>query len=273
MNKNFNLDGKVVIITGGAGLLGEKHAEAIAEVGGIPVLFDINKGSLNRIKDRIINTYFSECMCVVGSVSQESDVQYMVDKVMDRFGHIDVLINNAALNPKVEKGSDVEFTRLENYSIDNWNEELSVGLTGSFICSKIIGPIMAKQGKGVIINISSDLGLIAPDQRLYKKEKLKDSQQPVKPVSYSVIKHGIIGLTKYLATYWPDKGVRANALCPGGVYTNQSEEFVEELTSLIPVGRMASLDEYKSAIQFLCSDASLYMNGSCLTMDGGRTCW
>lgn len=132
---------------------------------------------------------------------------------------------------------------------------------------------MARRGKGIILNISSDLGVIAPDQRIYRKEVLADNLQPVKPVTYSVVKHGLIGLTKYLAPYWADKDVRVNVLCTGGVYNNQPQEFVKKFTNLIPMGRMAEKGEYKGAIQFLCSDASSCMTGSCMVMDGGRSCW
>ena len=132
---------------------------------------------------------------------------------------------------------------------------------------------MAIQKKGVILNIASDLALIGPDQRLYKKEGLSDDNQPVKPVTYSVVKSGLIGLTKYLATYWNDEGVRVNALVPGGVYDGQSEDFVEKISKLIPLGRMADVDEYKSSVAYLISDASSYMTGSILVVDGGRTAW
>ena len=162
---------------------------------------------------------------------------------------------------------------MENFSTDQWNLELSVGLTGSMLCSKIFGYEMSKNGKGVILNISSDLGTIAPDQRIYKKEGLPENEQPVKPVTYSVIKHGLIGLTKYLATYWADKGVRCNALCPGGIYANQSDDFVKRLTDLIPLGRMANIDEYKAAVAFVVSDASSYMTGASIPIDGGRSIW
>jgi NAD(P)-dependent dehydrogenase (short-subunit alcohol dehydrogenase family) len=141
------------------------------------------------------------------------------------------------------------------------------------LCSQIFGQMMAKKGEGVILNIASDLSIFAPDQRLYKKDGLQPEQQPVKPVTYSVIKHGLIGLTKYLATYWADRGVRCNALSPGGVFNEQGEEFVKKLTNLIPMNRMASKDEYRGAVQFLCSDASAYMNGQNITMDGGRSVW
>jgi NAD(P)-dependent dehydrogenase (short-subunit alcohol dehydrogenase family) len=133
---------------------------------------------------------------------------------------------------------------------------------------------MADSGRGgVIVNIASDLGIIAPDQRIYSQSHLEPHLQPVKPVTYSVVKHGLIGLTKYLATYWCDQGVRCNSLSPGGIYTNQDELFVAKLSSLIPLGRMAKVDEYRGAVAFLCSDASSYMNGANLVVDGGRSVW
>ena len=194
------------------------------------------------------------------------------DSLLSEYGHIDILINNAAVDPKVEQKSGKNLSRLENFSIDQWELELAVGLTGAMLCSKIFGYEMAKKGKGVILNISSDLGIIAPDQRIYKKEGFPENEQPVKPVTYSVIKHGLIGLTKYLATYWPGK-VRCNAICPGGIYTDQPEEFIKKLSDFIPINRMAQENEYKAAVVFLVSDASSYMTGSNLVVDGGRSCW
>ena len=149
---------------------------------------------------------------------------------------------------------------------------MAVGLTGAMLCSKVFGYEMAKKGKGVILNISSDLGIIAPDQRLYEKPGFAENQQPVKPVSYSVIKTGLIGLTRYLATYWPKK-VRCNVLCPGGVETGLPTEFVEKVVTRIPMNRLAELDDYQGALIFLLSDSSKYMNGSVLSIDGGRSIW
>ena len=164
-------------------------------------------------------------------------------------------------------------SRLENFDPDVFHQEVEVGLTGAILCASIFGKKMADNGGGAIINISSVLSSISPYQELYKLADVAPEAQPVKPVSYSVIKSGLHGLTLYLATYWADCGVRANALSPGGVFNDQGEDFVKRITSLIPLGRMANHDEYRSIIQFLCSDASSYLNGQNIVMDGGRSVW
>jgi NAD(P)-dependent dehydrogenase (short-subunit alcohol dehydrogenase family) len=192
--------------------------------------------------------------------------------VLARCERVDGLINNAARNPKVE-GAGLSATRFEQFSLESWQADLDVGLTGAFLASQAFGAHFARQGRGVIVNIASDLGLIAPDQRIYRRPGLADDEQPVKPVTYSVVKGGLVMLTRYLATYYAERGVRVNTLCPGGVYNQQPEDFVERLTALIPMGRMAKRDEYRSALVFLCSDASSYMTGQNLVIDGGRTCW
>jgi NAD(P)-dependent dehydrogenase (short-subunit alcohol dehydrogenase family) len=186
---------------------------------------------------------------------------------------VDILINNAANNPKVESDGSRAWSRLENFPLEVWDDDLRVGLTGAFLCSRVFGAEMAKRGKGVILNIASDLAVIAPDQRQYRQSGVAEDQQPVKPVTYSVVKTGLIGLTRYLATYWAASGVRVNAISPGGVFNHQPDAFLQQLYQRIPLGRMANADEYQGAILFLCSDASSYMTGSNLVVDGGRTCW
>ena len=165
------------------------------------------------------------------------------------------------------------WSRLERFSLEQWQADIAVGLTGAFLCSQIIGTEMARRGNGVILNIASDLAIIAPDQRIYRRPDLAEDQQPVKTCSYSVVKTGLIGLTRYLATYWADKGVRVNAISLGGVYNGQPDEFVQRLTELVPMRRMADVDEYQGSIVFLCSDASSYMTGANVVVDGGRTVW
>ncbi|HEX7621810.1 MAG TPA: SDR family oxidoreductase [Anaerolineales bacterium] len=269
----FDITGRVAVITGGTGLLGQQHAEAIARAGGIPVLADIRLDTIDSQSTAFKQRFGDQACGIRTDITNPQSVKALLAEVLNRFERVDILINNAANNPKMEKTTDVEFSRLENFSLKQWEADLSVGLTGAFVCSQVIGSEMAKHQKGVIVNVASDLAVIAPDQRLYRKSGLPPEQQPVKPVTYSVVKTGLIGLTRYLATYWADAGIRVNAISPGGVYNNQSDEFVQRLANLIPLGRMANPDEYQSAILFLCSDASSYMTGTNLVIDGGRSCW
>lgn len=278
MSKNipsiFNLSGKVAVVTGGAGMLGQMHAEIIAEAGGTPVIADVRGPDAKVIANTIAKKYNISALGVKTDITSKEEVENLRDVVLKKFGSIDILINNAANDPKVkEEGSGATWTRFENFSQEIWEKDISVGLTGAFLCAQVLGTEMAQKGSGVIINISSDLGIIAPDQRLYEQEGLPTGEQPVKPVTYSVIKTAMIGLTRYLSTYWAKKGVRVNALCPGAVEAGQPEEFKERLYSRIPMNRMANKDEYQGAILFLSSDASSYMTGSIIAVDGGRTCW
>lgn len=273
MLNKFSLNNRVSVITGGAGLLGQQHAVAIAELGGVPILWDVDANKLDEAVTALHAQGFSHAQGEIVDITCKQSIENSANKLISRFGQIDILINNAARDPKVTPDSDLSLNRFENFSVDAWLADLNVGLTGALFCCQIIGTQMANKGHGNIINIASDLGIIAPDQRLYRDETLPEHQQPVKPVSYSIIKHGLIGLTKYIATYWATQGVRCNALAPAGVYNQQPEKFVQRIAQLIPMERMAEIDEYQGAIQFLASDASSYMNGSVLTIDGGRTCW
>lgn len=271
----FEIKERVIIITGGAGFLGKKHAEAILDGGGIPVLIDISEERLEKVKKELLEAYPDSIVDIYkADIKNRNVMDSLAAQIYEKYGHIDGLINNAANNPKVESDSkNMKNIRFEDFPIEMWLDDISVGLTGALVCSQVFGSIMAKQNKGVILNISSDLGIIAPDQRIYQKDGLKDEEQTVKPVTYSVIKHGILGLTKYIATYWAQKGVRANSLCPAGVFNNQNEDFLAKLSNLIPMGRMADSDEYKGTILYLLSDASSYMTGATVIVDGGRTCW
>lgn len=279
MNKafeKFDLTGKTALITGAAGLLGVEHAAALLESGAGVVLTDIGEASLAAASESLSrNADSARILTRVMDVSLPDAIRVVAQELADSGKRVDILVNNAAIDPKVKGDHGVmETSRLENFPLDQWDLQIAVGLTGAYLCSQVFGSAMAKDGKGgVILNIASDLSVFSPDQRLYRKKGLTDDMQPVKPVTYSVIKAGLIGLTRYLATYWADRGVRANALSPGGVFNGQGEEFVQRLTSLIPLGRMATQNEYRAAVQFLCSDASAYMNGQNIVIDGGRSVW
>jgi NAD(P)-dependent dehydrogenase (short-subunit alcohol dehydrogenase family) len=275
MNDIFNLKGKVIIVTGAAGLLGFEYCKAILNANGTPILLDINnsllKSKMVELKELYPKSVFES---YIVDITNESIIKENCKDIISKYGKIDALINNAANNPKIENSDNMNFSRLENFSTDIWNNDLNIGLLGSFLCTKHYGYLISKNPNGgSIINISSDLGIIAPNQNLYKKDGLIDELQPVKPVTYSIIKHGLNGLTKYVSTYWADKNVRCNSICPGGVFNKQSDDFINKISKLIPLQRMANKDEIAGTLIYLLSDASSYVNGAIINIDGGRTAW
>ena len=270
----FSLKDKIIVITGASGLLGKKHAEAIAACGGIPILLDLSKTVVDDIAKSLFQKFSVEAKGFEIDITNESQVEKNAKLIFKQFGRIDGLVNNAANNSEDGKGKGNNYSRLENFPIETWNKDIAVGLTGAFICAKHYGYLISQNPNGgSIVNISSDLGLIAPDQRLYAKSGTSEEMQPVKPVTYSIIKTGIIGLTRYLATYWPEKNIRCNALCPGGIDSGQPEAFVNELSSRIPMKRMAREGEYQGTLIWMLSDSSSYLNGAVISVDGGRTAW
>jgi NAD(P)-dependent dehydrogenase (short-subunit alcohol dehydrogenase family) len=272
----YDLTGRTALVTGAGGLLGRQHVAALVEAGARVVVTDIAlalcEAAVAAARDA---APAADLVPVAIDVTSPESVQAAAAELARRDISVDILVNNAAIDPKVTSAPGMmHSSRFEAFPVPQWQTEIAVGLTGAMLCSQVFGGAMAKRGNGVILNIASDLGVIAPDQRLYRQPGItRDEEQPVKPVTYSVIKHGLIGLTKYLATYWADRGVRVNAISPGGVFNNQDPAFVERLTRLIPMARMANVDEYRAAIQFLCSDASSYMTGQNMVMDGGRSVW
>jgi len=270
----FDLTGRVAIVTGGAGLLGYHHGAILAAAGAHVVLLDLAVANPGLRAEQLTLAHGPECLGLAADITSEHSLEQARDAILAKFGRIDILINNAANNPKVEadpNGTPKQWSRLENFPLQVWNDDIAVGLTGAFLCSRIFGQEMVKRNAGVILNVASDLSVIAPDQRLYRKEGLPEDQQPVKPVTYSVVKTALIGLTRYLSTYWTAHNIRVNAISPGGVFAGQPDEFTAKLHQLIPMGRMAHKDEYQGAILFLCSDASSYMTGQNLIVDGGRS--
>ena len=250
---NFNLKNKNIIITGGNGFLGRQITNALLNEKANVFIIDIKKS-----KKKTSAKYF------YSDVTNESDLKKILNFFKSKEIKIDVLINNAAIDYPPKKIKKNNF-KLENFSNFLWDKDLNVSLKGSYLCTKVFGSYMSKFKKGIIINVASDLGIIAPDQRIYGKSGF------VKPVTYSIIKHGIIGLTKYTASYWAKRNIRCNAIAPGGIYNKQDTSFVKRINQLIPLGRMAKKNEYDGLFLFLCSDLSSYISGSVIVADGGRT--
>jgi NAD(P)-dependent dehydrogenase (short-subunit alcohol dehydrogenase family) len=271
----FDLSGRVAIITGGAGLLGQQHAHAIAGAGGHIVLADVAGEAATRAAATIGAAHGIDALGVAVDVTDKAAVEAMTRTVGDRFGRIDILINNAAMTVRGggERGGDY-FARFEDYPLDLWEQALRVHLTGAFLCCQAVGRVMVQQQRGVILNIASDVGTISPDHRIYEGVTSPHTGRPFNtPASYATSKAGLINLTRYLATYWAKDGIRVNALSPGGVFADHDPAFVRSLTDRIPLGRMAGVEDYQGAVLFLVSDASSYMTGANLIVDGGRTAW
>lgn len=261
--QNFSL------ITGSAGLLGEFHAYALLEIGHNLVITDLNLIKLKKLRRKLKKKYpHNLILSFRMDVTSEKSIESIKRKVKKQNGVVNNLINNAAIDAKIKGAKNSLF---ENFNLNKWNKEVNVGLTGAMLCSKIFGREMLKEKvSGTIINIASDLSVIAPNQNLYK---VKNQPKFIKPVTYSVIKHGIVGLTKYLASYWGHKNIRVNSLSPGSVLNDQSKLLQKNLIREIPMKRLAKRNEYMGAIQFLSSNKSNYMTGQNIIIDGGRSIW
>jgi NAD(P)-dependent dehydrogenase (short-subunit alcohol dehydrogenase family) len=262
----FSLKNKTAIVTGACGLLGMKHCEALAEAGAHVVLADIDEAKCKKNAKALGSKHLG----IAVDVTSPSSLEAARDQILHKFKHIDVLVNNAAINDMFENpllaGKQSMF---ENYPLAMWEASIKVNVTGVFLCSQILGTPMSKQGSGSIINIASTYGMVGPDQSIYKDKKGKHTFY--KSPSYPSTKGAVINFTRYLAAYWGNKGVRVNTLSPGGVENNQDEYFVQNYTKKTLLGRMATPGDYKGALVFLASDASAYMTGANLVVDGGWT--
>jgi len=264
----FSLKNKTAIVTGALGLIGKEHCKALSEAGANVIAADVDETKCQHFAKELS----TESLGISLDVTSPDSIKKLRDKVLQKFGHIDVLVNNAAINDMFENPkAATEQSKFENYPLELWQKSLDVNLTGVFLCAQILGTEMAKQKSGSIINIASTYGITAPDQSLYIKED--GTQAFYKPPAYSATKGAVIMFTRYLASYWGKAGVRVNTLTPGGVENNQDDFFVEKYSAKTPLGRMAKPTDYKGALIFLASDASSYMTGANLVVDGGWTIW
>ena len=267
----FEMDGQVVIITGGAGLLGCAYSTILSAAGAHVVIVDIDGEAAVNLAHEVESESGTKSLGIGADISNPDAVRSMVATVLGTFGRIDVLVNNAAINPKFDQEHAGEHSNsFESFPFEQWQEAMEVNVGGMFLCSQAVAESMRAAGKGVIINISSTYGIAGPDQRLYQRE---GEPPQYKPVTYTVSKAAAIGLTKYLATYFAGTGIRVNTLTPGGVFAGHDDEFVRRYSARTVLGRMAERDEMATALLFLASDASSYMTGANLVVDGGWTAW
>ena len=262
------LEGKVAVVTGALGLLGREHCRALADAGARVVLTDVDGAACARVAPE----YGKGALGIGADITSEASVRSLRDQVLAAAGRIDVLVNNAAINDKFEDPAKAaEQSRFEAYPVALFRQSLEVNVTGTFLCAQVLGTEMARAGQGSIINVSSTYGLVAPDQSLYRKPD--GTQAFWKTAAYPTTKGAVLAFTRFLAAYWGQAGVRVNALCPGGVEAGQDAWFVEAYARRTPLGRMARPDDYRGAVVFLASDASRYMTGTALVVDGGFTAW
>ena len=266
----FNLTGRTAIVTGGAGLLGTEFCKSLAEAGAAVIVADVNIDAAQDVAESLTKKGHD----VVGfeiDITSEISVGQLVVSAIQQFKQIDILVNSAAIDPKFDQNTSHSNSGVfEEYPLTLWQDALAVNLTGTMLCCRAVSKPMLEKGQGVIVNISSMYGIVGPDQRLYERE----GEDPLfKPVYYSVTKAGILGLTRYLATYFAGKNIRVNALTPGGVYNDHDEDFLSKYADRSVLGRMADKDELNGALLFLASDASKYMTGANLIVDGGWTAW
>jgi len=266
----FDLSGRVAVVTGGAGILGQHFCKGLAEYGAKVVIADVNIDAANEVAEKIKQDVNTDALAIGLDVSDESSVQEMVAKTIEKFGKIDILHNNAAA-----KSSNLEkfFASVEDYDMEIWQEIMRVNIDGMFLMAKHVGKQMVSQGSGgSIVQTSSIYGLMAPDQRIYEGSEYMGVAINT-PAVYSASKAAVLGLTNYLATYWAKDGIRVNSITPGGVESGQNDVFKEKYSNRIPMGRMANAHEMVGALVYLTSDASSYVTGQNISIDGGLSVW
>lgn len=269
----FDLQRQVIVITGGAGFLGREFARTLAGAGAHVVVADLNGGAAETLAAEVAKEYGVGALGFPTDVTQRESVEALVGRTKNVFGRIDALVNGAAVDPKFDPAHANEHAQtFEGYPLEAWWQSLNVDLTGAFLCAQAVAPVFKQQNRGVIVNVSSMYGLVGPDQRLYQKDDPR-TPKATKPPSYSATKAGLLGLTRYLAAYFAGTNIRVNTLTLGGVFNNHDEQFLKRYNARVPLGRMMNREEVGGPLLFLLSDASSYMTGANLVVDGGWTSW
>ncbi len=262
----FSLRHKTAIVTGACGLLGREHCRALAEAGAAVVVLDVDAEACRTFAAELGPDHLG----LGADVTDRASLERVRDAVLERYGSIDVLVNNAAINDMFENPAlAARQSMFEHYPLEMWKKSLDVNVTGVFLCSQVFGTVMARQGRGSIINIASTYGMVGPDQSIYQNER--GEQTFYKSPAYPTTKGAVLNFTRYLAAYWGRSGVRVNALSPGGVENSQEPFFIQNYSRKTALGRMAQPSDYRGAIVFLAGEASAYMTGANLVVDGGWT--
>lgn len=268
MSVSFSLEGRVAVVTGATGLLGKQHCKTLANAGATVYAVDMHTEPLATFMRELGEQHVA---CVL-DVTHKEDILALRDQIRDTHGGVDILVNNAAINDMVERpNSTVHDSMFENYGLDMFRRVMDVNVSSMFYTTQVLGELMAAAGKGSIINIGSTYGVAAPNQDLYRD--MNGVQRFYKGVAYPVSKSAVVMMTKFISTYWGPRGVRANCISPGGVQNGQEEWFVQQYSARTPLGRMALPDDFAGALLFLASDASRYVTGQNLQVDGGWTTW
>jgi NAD(P)-dependent dehydrogenase (short-subunit alcohol dehydrogenase family) len=264
--EKFRLDGKIALVTGGAGILGRQFCAGLVQAGARVAVVDLDQASA----DDCARSLGSQSAGFACNVADPDSVAACVASVLTRFGAIDILHNNAAT-----KSDDVRkfFTPFENYALDTWRQVMAVNIDGMFLMAQAVGNHMLERGQGgSVIQTSSIYGLVGPDSRIYEGSDYLGGAINT-PAVYAASKAAVVGLTRWLSTHWAKHGIRVNCLVPGGVSSGQNSVFSDKYSKHVPMGRMAQADEMVPALLYLASDASSYVTGQVLAVDGGWTAW